>query len=227
MVEIGTPPLSEQLCFDLYAASRAVTNAYRPMLNELGLTYPQYLVMVVLWDEGTRTVRELADVLRLDHGTLTPLLRRMEAGGMITRRRANDDERFVEIALTASGNALRVHATKIHCDMTQALGLDPAQFADLQETLRTLTTNVTQWSGLRRTRRSPQALYPHRDRPLKHPVANKYRHALTAPAAVNQHNPVVARQRPHGNEHGDRRLGRHSRRAQTAAARLECSRRCP
>lgn len=144
MAETETPPLSDQVCFDLYAASRAVTNAYRPVLGKLGLTYPQFLVLIVLWDEGTRTVRELADVLRLDHGTLTPLLRRMEASGFITRRRANTDERFVEIALTPSGDALRIHATQIHCDMKEALGLDAAQFAALQTTLRELTASVTQ-----------------------------------------------------------------------------------
>ena len=143
MADIRTPPLSDQLCFDLYAASRAVTNAYRPVLNELGLTYTQYLVLVVLWDEDTRTVRQLADALRLDHGTLTPLLRRMEANGLITRRRTSADERFVEIGLTASGDALRIHAEKIHCDMTAALGLDPAQFAALQSTLRELSARVT------------------------------------------------------------------------------------
>ena len=75
---IKAPPLAEQLCFDLYAASRAVTAAYRPVLTELGLTYPQYLVLIVLWEHQSRTVRELAVHLRLDHGTLTPLLKRME-----------------------------------------------------------------------------------------------------------------------------------------------------
>ncbi|TFD88103.1 MarR family transcriptional regulator [Cryobacterium lactosi] len=138
-----TPPLSDQLCFDLYAASRAVTNAYRPVLADLGLTYPQYLVLVVLWDEGTRTVRELADTLRLDHGTLTPLLRRMESNGLLTRRRNRADERFVEIALTPTGDELRSHATKIHCDMTAALGLNPEEFSALQATLRILTERVS------------------------------------------------------------------------------------
>lgn len=143
MADLTTPPLSEQLCFDLYAASRAVTNAYRPVLRELGLTYPQFLVLVVLWDEGPCTVRDLAEHLQLDHGTLTPLLRRMETNGIVTRRRAPTDERFVEIALTPEGDALRVHATRIHCDMVSALGLDPARFEALQATLRELTTNVT------------------------------------------------------------------------------------
>ena len=143
MADLRTPPLSDQLCFDLYAASRAVTNAYRPVLADLGLTYPQYLVLVVLWDEGTRTVRELADTLRLDHGTLTPLLRRMEGNGLLTRQRNRSDERFVEIALTPAGDDLRSHATKIHCDMTAALGLNPAEFSALQATLRTLTERVS------------------------------------------------------------------------------------
>jgi DNA-binding MarR family transcriptional regulator len=143
MAETETPPLSEQVCFDLYAASRAVTAAYRPALSKLGLTYPQFLVLIVLWDEGTRKVKDLADVLRLDHGTLTPLLRRMEANGLVTRRRADSDERFVEIALTPSGDALRSHATGIHCDMVEALGLDPGELAALQATLRQLTANVS------------------------------------------------------------------------------------
>jgi MarR family transcriptional regulator, organic hydroperoxide resistance regulator len=143
MAETHTPPLSEQVCFDLYAASRAVTNAYRPVLSELGLTYPQFLVLIVLWEQGSGTVKELVDVLRLDHGTLTPLLRRMEANGLITRRRAVTDERFVEVALTRRGDELRVHATKIHCDMTEAMGLDAAQVAALQATLRQLTASVS------------------------------------------------------------------------------------
>ena len=136
------PPLRDQLCFDLYAASRAVTNAYRPALARLGLTYPQYLVLIVLWERGTCTVRDLADALRLDHGTLTPLLRRMAAGGLVTRRRADADERFVEVGVTDRGDALRVHAAEIHCDMKQALGLAEDEFVALQRTLRFLTAEL-------------------------------------------------------------------------------------
>jgi len=142
MATPNTPPLPEQLCFDLYAASRAVTNAYRPVLAELGLTYPQYLVLIVLWEQGTCTVRELADVLKLDHGTLTPLLRRMESNGVVERRRSAADERFVEVGLTDRGNTMRVHASRIHCDMKEAIGLDEVQFGALQATLRALTSNV-------------------------------------------------------------------------------------
>lgn len=142
MATIDTPPLADQLCFDLYAASRAVTNAYRPVLDRLGLTYPQYLVMIVLWQKETCTVRELAEDLKLDHGTLTPLLRRMEAKGVLTRQRSLADERYVDVQLTESGEALRVHATQIHCDMKDALGLDESVFVELQQTLRTLTARV-------------------------------------------------------------------------------------
>lgn len=142
MAETDTPPLSDQVCFDLYAASRAVTNAYRPVLSELGLTYPQFLVLIVLWERDPCTVKELADALRLDHGTLTPLLRRMESKALLTRRRASSDERFVEVALAPSGDALRVHATRIHCDMKAALGMDDTEFAALQSTLRGLTANL-------------------------------------------------------------------------------------
>ena len=144
MAETQSPSLSEQVCFDLYVASRAVTKAYRPALSELGLTYPQFLVLIVLWEQSTCTVSELAERLQLDHGTLTPLLRRMEANGVITRRRAETDERFVEIGLTESGDDLRRHATKVQCDMKEALGLDPTQFEALQATLRELTVRVSQ-----------------------------------------------------------------------------------
>ena len=139
MAEPDAPPLSAQLCFDLYAASRAVTHAYRPALAKLGLTYPQYLVLIVLWEHGTSTVREVAEALALDHGTLTPLLRRMETNGLVTRRRSQADERYVEIALTEHGDGLRAHAAQIQCDMKAAMGMTEPQFASLQRTLQTMT----------------------------------------------------------------------------------------
>ena len=143
MGTIKAPPLVEQLCFDLYAASRAVTAAYRPALTELGITYPQYLVLIVLWEHASLTVREMGEHLRLDHGTLTPLLKRMEAGGLIERRRDNIDERFVVVSLGAKGESLRRHAERIQCDMKDQLGLAPQEFEDLQTTLRLLTSRVT------------------------------------------------------------------------------------
>ena len=143
MGTIQAPPLAEQLCFDLYAASRAVTAAYRPVLTELGVTYPQYLVLIVLWEHESRTVRELAAHLRLDHGTLTPLLKRMEALGLVERRRDNADERFVVVSLATKGESLRQHAERIHCDMKDQLGLGEQEFQELQSTLRLLTARVT------------------------------------------------------------------------------------
>ena len=94
--------LDEQLCFALYAAQRAVTAAYRPLLDELGLTYPQYLVLLVLWERGETTVKELAAALRLDYGTLSPLLKRLEAAGLVRRERAAHDERSVLVACTGA-----------------------------------------------------------------------------------------------------------------------------
>lgn len=143
VTEIDTPPLSDQLCFDLYAASRAVTAAYRPALTRLGLTYPQYLVLIVLWEQDERAVRDIAAALRLDHGTLTPLLRRMEVAGLVARHRHHEDERFVVVSLTAKGERLRSHAERIHCDMKDALALSVEEFSDLQMTLRTLTERVS------------------------------------------------------------------------------------
>ncbi len=139
----NAPPLDEQLCFDLYAASRAVTAAYRPVLTRLGITYPQYLVLIVLWEQESCAVRDLATRLRLDHGTLTPLLRRMEAGGLVERRRDHTDERLVVVSLAPQGEALRQHAEAIHCDMVEQLGLVKDEFEQLQETLRLLTSRVS------------------------------------------------------------------------------------
>ncbi|CAM3617430.1 MarR family winged helix-turn-helix transcriptional regulator [Nocardioides zeicaulis] len=146
MGTLGTPkavPLDDQLCFDLYAASRAVTAAYRPVLTELGLTYPQYLVLIVLWEHESSTVRDIAARLRLDHGTLTPLLKRMEAGGLVERRRDDVDERLVVVSLAQRGEALRQHAEAIHCDMVEQIGLVKDEFEQLQETLRLLTARVS------------------------------------------------------------------------------------
>lgn len=102
--------LEDQLCFALYAASRAMTTRYRPMLDKLGLTYPQFLVLVVLWERGEATVSSLGQQLRLDSGTLSPLLKRLELAGLITRARGVDDERSVRISPTPAADALRERA---------------------------------------------------------------------------------------------------------------------
>src|SRR5882762_9322837 len=105
--------LRSQLCFALYAASRAVTGLYRPLLDELGLTYPQYLVLLVLWENGECPVKDLGSALHLDYGTLSPLLKRLEANGLIRRERRPDDERSVRIALTEAGSTLRERAREL------------------------------------------------------------------------------------------------------------------
>ena len=105
--------LDNQLCFALYSTSLAMTRVYKPFLDELGLTYPQYLAMLVLWERDGLMVSELGERLYLDSGTLTPLLKRLEVSGLITRIRAIEDERRVHITLTAAGRRLKTLAAKI------------------------------------------------------------------------------------------------------------------
>ncbi len=134
--------LDDQLCFALYAASRTMTARNRPQLDELGLTYPQFLVMVVLWDEGASTVGALGERLRLDSGTLSPLLKRLEASGFVTRRRRPDDERSVEIAATAAGAILRDKAALIPIGISQSLaGIDDAELVEQLHTLEAALRN--------------------------------------------------------------------------------------
>ena len=135
--------LDEQLCFALYAASRAVTQRYRPLLEKLGLTFPQYLVMLVLWEQGATTVKELADELQLDYGTLSPLLKRLAAAGFVERHRRSDDERSVEITLTEQGKMLKRKAADIPQLIVDAYKLDADDFANLRNSLRELAESVT------------------------------------------------------------------------------------
>jgi DNA-binding MarR family transcriptional regulator len=135
--------LDDQLCFALYAASRAVTARYRPMLEELGLTYPQYLVMMLLWEQDNQTVGQLGARLALDSGTLSPLLKRLTTAGLVTRHRRVEDERSVSIALTPAGRALRERSVRISEEMIAAIGFDASEFDDLKQRLRLLTERVT------------------------------------------------------------------------------------
>jgi MarR family transcriptional regulator, organic hydroperoxide resistance regulator len=98
--------LDEQLCFALYAASRAMTARYRPILSDLGVTYPQYLVLMVLWERGTASVRDLGEALGMDYGTLSPIVKRLERDGFVERRRRAADERIVDVSLTTAGREL-------------------------------------------------------------------------------------------------------------------------
>ncbi|WP_405163375.1 MarR family transcriptional regulator [Nocardia sp. NBC_01499] len=135
--------LDEQLCFPLYAASRAMTAVYRPKLERLGLTYPQYLVMLALWERDGRSVGEVCHALALDSGTLSPLLKRLEAAGLVRRRRAADDERRVDIELTERGRELRAEARGIPAEMAEACGLSVDEFLALRATLRRLTSALS------------------------------------------------------------------------------------
>jgi DNA-binding MarR family transcriptional regulator len=134
--------LDDQFCFALYAASRAVTGLYRPVLEQLGLTYPQYLVMLVLWERGPVPVGELGTALSLDYGTLTPLLKRLEAHGLLRRERSARDERSVLISLTADGAALQERARAVPPFAAGAMGLDRAEYDHLRVMLRRLTDNI-------------------------------------------------------------------------------------
>jgi DNA-binding MarR family transcriptional regulator len=138
----GSLLLDDQLCFALYAASRAVTARYRPLLDKLGLTYPQYLVMLVLWEQDSISVRDLGIALQLESSTLSPLLKRLEASGLLRRERRRDDERSVAIRLTDTGERMREQAAAVPLAIGDAMGLTPAQDALAKQLLRLITANV-------------------------------------------------------------------------------------
>ena len=135
-------PIEDYLCLALWKASRSVTALYRDLLDELGLTYPQYLVMRLLWQKGAQPVKEIASVLQLDYGTLSPLLKRLEAAGLVTRNRRRDDERSVEIGLTDAGRELRPKADDVPTRLTCAMGLDARTSEQLLRTLKQVTEAV-------------------------------------------------------------------------------------
>ena len=130
--------LDEQLCFAVYAASRAVTARYRPLLGRLGLTYPQYLVMLVLWEGRSVSVSALGERLQLDSGTLSPLLKRLEGLGLIERRRRVDDERSVEVSLSETGLRMREDAACVPGQIAEAMGLSAGQLSGLRDSLLAL-----------------------------------------------------------------------------------------
>ncbi|MGI5448127.1 MarR family winged helix-turn-helix transcriptional regulator [Streptomyces sp. CA-243310] len=150
--------LDGQICFALNAASRAFGGLYRVVLKDLGLTYPQYLVMLVLWEHGTTPVKQLGEHLRLDSGTLSPLLKRLEAAGLIRRERSTEDERSVHAILTDEGAALRARAVAVPRRIAAATGFELGEIRDLQarlsrltEALDTATASDTIAGGVKRT----------------------------------------------------------------------------
>ena len=134
--------LDKQLCFALYAASRAVTQAYGPVLAALGLTYPQYLVLLVLWERDGASVKQLGERLQLDSGTLTPLLKRMESQRLVSRVRATDDERVVHVNLTAAGRALERRAIAMPKALFCKARLSVTEIGRLRGQLTTLTRSL-------------------------------------------------------------------------------------
>ncbi|MEW1779226.1 MarR family transcriptional regulator [Streptomyces sp. NPDC086777] len=131
--------LDRQICFSLHAASRAFNGVYRVILKDLGLTYPQYLVMLVLWEQGDLPVKRLGEHLRLDSGTLSPLLKRLETAGLVRRERSTRDERSVEVRLTEEGAALRERALEVPRRIVAATGFDVEEIRGLKERLDQLT----------------------------------------------------------------------------------------
>ncbi|MFI6455717.1 MarR family transcriptional regulator [Streptosporangium amethystogenes] len=134
------------VCFDVHAASRALDTVYRRVLRELGLTYPQYLVMMVLWERGPVTVKELGLTLRLDSGTLSPLLKRLEAAGLVGRERDVSDERSVLVRPTPEGVELGERACDVPGQIFEAAGLAPSEALDLQRTLRRVIASLDESS---------------------------------------------------------------------------------
>ncbi|MEN8651997.1 MarR family transcriptional regulator [Streptomyces sp. 21So2-11] len=131
--------LEHQICFSLHAASRAFNGVYRTALKDLGLTYPQYLVMLVLWEDGELPVKKIGERLRLDSGTLSPLLKRLESAGHVERRRSVDDERSVTARPTEAGTALRDRALAVPRAIAESTGLSLDEIVDLRARLNTLT----------------------------------------------------------------------------------------
>lgn len=134
--------LDNQLCFALYSASLAMTKLYKPLLAELDLTYPQYLVMLLLWEQDDRTVNELGQALHLDSGTLTPLLKRLETQGLLTRHRDALDERRVRVTLSPAGRELKQRASAVPVNMACQLQLDGQEIAALRVQLHALRARL-------------------------------------------------------------------------------------
>ena len=138
--------LDQQLCFALYSSSLAMTKFYKPLLEPLGLTYPQYLVMLVLWERDGASVSEVGQRLTLDSGTLTPLLKRLQANGLLARTRDTEDERRVLVKLTAAGRALKSRAMKVPPQVACATACPLDELAALTTRLKQLRDDITEFS---------------------------------------------------------------------------------
>ncbi len=135
--------LNNQLCFALYAATNAIIRVYRPKLGSVGLTYPQYLVLLVLWESDGMTVKSLAQWLKLDSATITPLLKRLEKVGLLTRKRNAEDERIVNIFLTEKGKDLEHEVAAMQKKVACQTGLKDKEFFELRDTLHRLVDTMS------------------------------------------------------------------------------------
>jgi MarR family transcriptional regulator, organic hydroperoxide resistance regulator len=134
--------LSNQLCFLVHRLDRAIGAQYRPLLARLGLTYPQYLAMLALWERDTLEVGQLCAMLDLDTGTVSPLLKRLEAQGLVQRRRSKDDERVVSVSLTPAGKTLEDHACSVPGAMASCLLAEPGEYHEMKATLSGLLARL-------------------------------------------------------------------------------------
>lgn len=136
------PKLENQICFPLYVIAKEITGLYRPFLDELDVTYPQYLVMMVLWENDGLTVSNIGDKLFLDSGTLTPLLKRLEGKGFIVRKRKKEDERVVEAFLTDVGRDLQQKACEIPGKIQQKIDVKPEDLLELKESIQRILNKI-------------------------------------------------------------------------------------
>lgn len=134
--------LENQLCFSVYAVSRAITKLYRPILEKLDITYPQYLVMLVLWENETISLKDLGKKLYLDSGTLTPLLKRLESIGLVMRKRSLEDERLLNVSLTEKGFQLKEKAKNIPDCILKAINLDMENLINTKAQMDSLLTSI-------------------------------------------------------------------------------------
>jgi DNA-binding MarR family transcriptional regulator len=134
--------IENQLCFPLYASAREIVRLYKPFLDEIDLTYTQYIAMMVLWDRKKVTVKQMGEILYLDSGTLTPLLKKMEAGGLLTRNRDKEDERSVIVELTEKGDQLKDQAVTIPERISQCVPLNPEEAKELYHLLYKILGNT-------------------------------------------------------------------------------------
>src|SRR6201995_3691177 len=139
--------LSNQICFAVYSAAPAFNRVYKPLLDRLGLTYPQYLVMLVLWERDGVSVKEIGERLFLDSGTLTPLLKRLEAAGLLKRNRSSEDERQVLIALTAQGLALKEKARSVPLSILEASSCSVAELSAARDEIIALRDRLNAAAG--------------------------------------------------------------------------------